>query len=296
MSANRPASSVNATDLARIVADRRVCVLTGAGISTDSGIPDYRGPNGSLTRRSPIKYQDFLRSADHRRRYWARSCLGWPFMRERQPNVSHHIVANLQARGVFGPLITQNVDGLHHAAGSDPIIELHGSLDTTVCMDCDNRVARAEIQDEMLRRNPGWLDQAIAVAPDGDAELDERFIERFHVPTCRRCSGPIKPDVVLFGESVPRDRVARAFGWVDQAEVLLVLGSSLTVYSGYRFAEHASRTGKTVALVNIGSNRADRIASVKVDAPLADVLIDLSTTLGLDPDETRETASTPIPE
>jgi len=168
--------SVSIDRLAELISERRVAVLTGAGISTDSGIPDYRGPRGSLTRRAPIRYHEFVRSAEDRRRYWARSCRGWPFMRDRRPNISHEIVARLQHSGALGPVITQNVDGLHQAAGSDPVLELHGSLDAAVCLTCGHRRDRDAVQREMEDGNPGWLDHAIEIAPDGDAELDPALI------------------------------------------------------------------------------------------------------------------------
>jgi len=267
--------SVSIDRLAELISERRVAVLTGAGISTDSGIPDYRGPRGSLTRRAPIRYHEFVRSAEDRRRYWARSCRGWPFMRDRRPNISHEIVARLQHSGALGPVITQNVDGLHQAAGSDPVLELHGSLDAAVCLTCGHRRDRDAVQREMEDGNPGWLDHAIEIAPDGDAELDPALIREFVPPACNHCGGALKPDVVLFGESVPKNRVDRAFSWVDGSQLLLVLGSSLTVYSGYRFAERARATGKPVALVNLGANRADPIASLKIDAALAPTLTEL---------------------
>lgn len=262
--------------LAELISERRVSVLTGAGISTDSGIPDYRGPQGSLTRRAPIRYHEFVHSAEDRRRYWARSYRGWPYMRDRQPNISHEIVTRLQRAGHFGPVITQNVDGLHRSAGSDPVLELHGALDAVVCLHCGRRRDREEIQTEMEAQNPGRRDHAIEIAPDGDAELDPDHIREFVPPVCDHCGGALKPDVVLFGESVPKSRVDRAFSIVDASQMLLVLGSSLTVYSGYRFAERAVATGKPVVLVNLGTTRADPIASLKIDAPLAPTLSDLA--------------------
>lgn len=280
-SEGRPSDSVDR--IAALLTRRKVCVLTGAGISTDSGIPDYRGPQGSLRKRAPIRYHEFVRSADDRRRYWARSCRGWPYMRDRRPNVSHRILAGLQRRGDLGPVITQNVDGLHRSAGSDPVLELHGALASVVCLDCGRRRSRSELQEEMERQNPGWIDHAIDVAPDGDAEIDASLLGRFVAPVCRKCRGPLKPDVVLFGESVPRERVDHAFAWVEEAQALLVLGSSLTVYSGYRFAERAAARGTPVILVNLGENRADSIATLKVDAPLAETLTDLARRLGFDP-------------
>ena len=257
----------------------RATVLTGAGMSTDSGIPDYRGPQGSLRTRKPVTITEFLRSEEDRRRYWARSCLGWPFMAARRPNGAHEVVARLQRRGVFGTIITQNVDGLHQAAGSTNVIELHGGLARVVCLECGTRSSREDLQTEMLRRNPEWLSQAAEIAPDGDAELPRHVTASFDVPPCPVCGGILKPDVVFFGENVPSPRVTAAFAAVAAGDTLLVLGSSLTVYSGYRFADRASRDGTAVAIVNQGPTRADGIAAVKLDASLTPTLERLETRL-----------------
>lgn len=259
-------------ELAWYLRDRDTTILTGAGMSTDSGIPDYRGPQGSLKKRSPVTITEFLRSEDNRRRYWARSCLGWPFMVERRPNSAHHSVAVLQAAGLVHTVITQNVDGLHQAAGSHSVIELHGGLAQVVCLQCGTRLARDTVQTMLLSTNPGWMDHAAEMAPDGDAELPRTVTDRFWVPPCPKCGGILKPDVVFFGENVPPPRVAEAFRTVDAATALLVLGSSLTVYSGFRFAEYAGRRGIPLLIVNQGPTRADSLATLKVDAPLAPVL------------------------
>ena len=250
---------------------RSTTVLTGAGVSTASGIPDYRGPEGSLKKRSPVTISEFLRSEADRRRYWARSCYGWPFMETRRPNAVHYAITRLQSSGAVGAVITQNVDGLHQAAGTGRVLELHGGLARVVCLQCGHRVDRRELQAEMLRLNPGWMEHSAEIAPDGDAELPRAVTENFTVPSCPVCNGILKPDVVFFGESVPGDRVAQAFAAVDAAEVLLVLGSSLTVYSGYRFADHAVKHGRTLAVVNQGPTRADELASIKLDARLEPV-------------------------
>ncbi len=261
-------------ELAWYVRGKATTVVTGAGISTDSGIPDYRGPQGALKKRSPVTMNEFMRSADNRRRYWARACLGWPFMTERRPNDGHRAVAALQAAGLFRTVITQNVDGLHHGAGSpaDTVIELHGGLARVVCLNCRTRLSREDVQTELVGANPGWMDQAAEIAPDGDAELPRSITDRFTVPPCPACGGILKPDVVFFGENVPAPRVAQAFRAVDEADALLVLGSSLTVYSGFRFADYAVRRGIPLMIVNQGPTRADSIATLKVDAPLGAVL------------------------
>jgi len=270
-------------DLVWHLRGQRVTVLTGAGMSTDSGIPDYRGPEGSLKKRNPVQYSEFLRSEENRRRYWARSCLGWPFMVARRPNRAHHALARLQEAGLFLPIITQNVDGLHQAAGSTDVLELHGGLDRVVCLTCGVQRSRDSLQEEMLALNPGWLEQTAEVAPDGDVELPLAVTDRFRVPTCHVCGGILKPDVVFFGESVPRDRVAEAFRRVDAGEVLLVLGSSLAVYSGYRFADHAAKNNVPVVVVNQGETRADALATIRLDGGLIPVLDALASRLVGDP-------------
>ena len=211
-------------------------------MSTDSGIPDYRGPEGSLKTRKPVTYSEFLRSEDDRRHYWARSCLGWPFMVARRPNAAHVAVTTLQARGIVASVITQNVDGLHQAAGTTDVLELHGGLSRVVCLECSTPLSRDGFQSAMLERNPDWLRHGAQIAPDGDVELPWEATQRFVVPPCPVCGGTLKPDVVFFGENVPTDRVNEAFRRVDRADTLLVLGSSLTVYSGFRFADHAVKT------------------------------------------------------
>ena len=259
---------------------RRVVVLTGAGISTDSGIPDYRGPQGSLRKRNPVKLQEFLRSETDRRRYWARSCLGWPFLRDRRPNPGHAALAGMQQGGHVGRIITQNVDGLHQAAGAGEVLELHGTLHWVVCLECSTRMRREDLQQRMLARNPGWLERSVEMAPDGDAELPPEITESFSLEPCPICGGTLKPDVVFFGEQVPAARVDAAFTAVRESEVLLVLGSSLTVYSGFRFAEAAARAGMPLIIINRGPTRADRLASLQVDAALSPTLQELAARLG----------------
>jgi NAD-dependent SIR2 family protein deacetylase len=253
---------------AELLAGRRAVVLTGAGISTDSGIPDYRG--GGSPRRSPMTYAEFC-SGDHSRaRYWARSQAGWPRIAGASPNIGHHAVAALERSGTVSGVITQNVDGLHDKAGSRTVIELHGHLAQVACLGCGSRFDRGWHQQRLAELNP-WFDPApLQLAPDGDVDLDS--VEGYRVPGCPRCSGVLKPDVVFFGESVPRDRVDRSFEMVDTAGVLLVAGSSLTVLSGYRFARHAHARGIPIVIVNRGQTRADPLATLKLDAGCSEVL------------------------
>lgn len=258
--------------LARLVADGDVVVLGGAGVSTDSGIPDYRGPTGIVRRTAPMTYREFVTDPVARRRYWARSQIGWRHVRRAQPNAAHRAIVDLERGGWSAGLITQNVDGLHHAAGSRDVVELHGNLARTVCLDCGELRSRHEMAERLTAANPGFDQQPTAVAPDGDAEVDRGAEPGFVVVTCRRCGGVLKPDVVFFGESVPRDRIDRCCGMVDAARALLVVGSSLTVMSGYRFIIRARKRGTPVAIVNRGPTRGDDDARIRIDAGLADVL------------------------
>ncbi len=246
---------------------RRLFVLTGAGCSTSSGIPDYRDTEGRWKRVPPATYQDFMGQVSARRRYWARSLLGWRRFRQARPNDAHRALARLEAMGKSELLLTQNVDRLHQAAGNASVIDLHGRLDLVRCMGCGRRTARDELQDDLGRLNAGWLALDAADAPDGDADLDGADFSSFEVPACRRCGGVLKPDVVFFGENVPRDRVDAALRHLDEADALLTVGSSLMVYSGYRFVERAARAGKPVAAVNLGRTRADALLALKVEEP-----------------------------
>jgi NAD-dependent SIR2 family protein deacetylase len=260
-------------ELVDLVRGGGVTVLTGAGISTESGIPDYRGPSGSLARRTPMTYQTFTGSAAARQRYWARSHLGWRTMAHARPNAGHHAVAQLQQQGLLTGLITQNVDGLHQAAGADPVIELHGSLADVCCLSCGDRLPRGELDRRLGEANPGYAARIGAVNADGDVELDDADLTGFQIVDCQVCPGGVlKPDVVFFGESVPPARVAECFALVDQARLLLVLGSSLTVMSGRRFVLRAVKLGIPVAIVNQGPTRGDAYATVTIDAPLGTVL------------------------
>lgn len=270
-----------ATALARALAPGGVVVLSGAGISTESGIPDYRGPTGVARGATPMTYQEFAGSAQAQQRYWARSFAGWPLMRGARPNPAHVAVAHLQARGLVEAVITQNVDGLHHAAGSRSIVELHGSLARVVCLSCRALHDRDDVQHRLGVANPGFdagvlpgaHGDAADVRPDGDVVLQEDAVAAFRTVPCPSCGdGPLKPDVVFFGESVPAERVEVCYHALDAARALLVLGSSLTVMSGYRFVRHAVRTGKDVVVVNQGPTRGDGEAVLRVDAPLGRLL------------------------
>ena len=255
----------------------RLFVVTGAGCSTGAGIPDYRDENGDWKRPQPVTYQAFMGDAATRRRYWARSLVGWPVMGGARPGAAHHALARLERQGRIELLLTQNVDGLHHAAGSRRVIDLHGRIDTVRCMDCEARTPRAELQRELLRRNPAWAALSASAAPDGDADLQGRDFQSFDVPPCPRCgTGLLKPDVVFFGESVPRGRVDAAHAALDRADAVLVAGSSLMVYSGYRFVQAAAQRGLPGAAINRGRTRADGLLALKLEADVGQALEQLS--------------------
>jgi NAD-dependent SIR2 family protein deacetylase len=242
----------------------RLFVLTGAGCSTDSGIPDYRDADGSWKRAQPVQFRAFMDDPATRKRYWARSLVGWRRFGRAQPNDAHRALAALEQQGRLGVLVTQNVDRLHQAAGSVNVVDLHGRLDLVRCMGCERRLPREELQQQLLRRNPDWVDLDARVAPDGDADLEGLDFARFEVPECSGCGGLLKPDVVFYGESVPRERVATAMQGVREADAMLVVGTSLMVYSGYRFAREAAALGIPIATVNLGRTRADELISLKV--------------------------------
>jgi NAD-dependent SIR2 family protein deacetylase len=258
--------------LADLVADGDVAVLTGAGLSTESGIPDYRGPIGRARSFAPITYQAFVDAVADRQRYWARSHLGWRRITEAVPNSGHTAIADLERRGLLSGIITQNVDGLHQAAGAQQVVDLHGRLDRVVCLGCGAVSPRVALDARLSAANAGWGARADALNPDGDAVVAPRDIERFRVVDCERCDGLLKPDVVFFGESVPVPRVEQSYAVVDAASVLLVLGSSLSVMSGYRFVRHAVKIGVPVAIVNQGPTRGDASADLRLDAPLGTTL------------------------
>jgi NAD-dependent SIR2 family protein deacetylase len=271
-----------------------VAVLSGAGLSTESGIPDYRGPSGQARRvGQPMTYQAFTGSAEARQRYWARSHLGWRHITGATPNPGHRAVALLERAGLVDGIITQNVDGLHQAAGAASVTELHGSLHRVVCLSCWQRTPREELDARLRAANPGWAvsfpapggagasgSAEPAVNPDGDVALEET--SGFVVVDCTSCGGVLKPDVVFFGENVPRPRVASCFEVVSSSSALVVLGSSLTVMSGLRYVRHAASIGVPVMIVNQGATRGDSLAAATIDAPLGATLTAVARELGLD--------------
>jgi len=254
--------------LAEVLGDRRWLVLTGAGVSTDSGIPDYRGAGAPV--RSPMTIAQFRSGHAARQRYWARSFLGWSAMGQARPNLTHRALARWGHEGRLSGLITQNVDGLHTAAGHHDLVELHGRIDQVVCLDCGDRSTRTALQIRLAALNRGFAATGLRTLPDGDVDLETTG--GFVVAACERCGGVLKPDVVFFGENVPVDRVARCTALVAEAEALVVLGSSLHVFSGRRFVKQAHARGIPVVIVNRGATRADDLATVKVDAGCAETL------------------------
>ncbi|MET0234840.1 MAG: NAD-dependent protein deacetylase [Kibdelosporangium sp.] len=264
------------------VAGRDVVVLSGAGLSTESGIPDYRGATGSLRRHTPMTYDEFVSSVDGRRRYWARSHLGWRTIARADPNVGHHAVARLRNEGFLSGVITQNVDGLHQAAGTPGVVELHGSLDRVICLDCRRTSPRVELDQRLRSANPAFEGTATRINPDGDVELADELVAGFNLVDCLGCgTGVLKPDVVFFGENVPRPRVEECYRMVDRSRALLVLGSSLTVMSGLRFVRYAGKASKPVYIVNHGETRGDPYATVRVERPLGAALTELVGAVGL---------------
>lgn len=252
---------------------RRLFVLTGAGCSTGSGIPDYRDAAGEWKRTPPIRHQQFVADPLARARYWARSVAGWPHVGLAQPNAAHLALAALEREGRVVRLVTQNVDRLHQKAGSQAVIDLHGRIDQVVCLQCGTRSERAHLQERLLERNPAYAGLVGARAPDGDADLERSDFSDFVVPACEHCrSGMLMPDVVFFGANVPAERVQQAMDALDSADAMLVVGSSLMVWSGYRFALRASELGKPIAAINLGRTRADALLDIKIEADCADVL------------------------
>lgn len=256
--------------LRETLGDGPVAVVTGAGISTDSGIPDYRGPDSPP--RTPMTYQQFVGDAAFRRHYWARNHVGWHYMRETRPNGGHRALARLEAAGLVSGVVTQNVDTLHEAAGSRRVIDLHGRFDRVVCLSCGRTVSRAHMAGRLAALNPRFAESVadVEVAPDADAVLAST--EGFRVADCEYCGGMLKPDIVYFGENVPKERVLDAYALVDGAASVLVAGSSLTVLSGRRFVKHAAKQDKPVAIVNRGPTRADELAALKLDTGCTEVL------------------------
>ncbi len=282
----RPGTVDDAVELLR---GSRVAVLTGAGLSTDSGIPDYRGPDSPP--RNPMTYQQFVGDAAFRRHYWARNHVGWRFVHRTQPNAGHRALASMEAHGVVVGVITQNVDLLHEQAGSRRVIDLHGRYDRVVCLRCGRTVSRAELAERLEALNPGFAEPVgavddVEIAPDADAVI-ERTAD-FVVADCwlpdpdggdGPCGGMLKPDIVYFGETVPPARVAAAYALADEADALLVAGSSLTVQSGLRFVRHAAAGGKPVVILNRGATRGDPLATLTLDAGTSETLVELAARL-----------------
>ncbi|MFF7458455.1 NAD-dependent protein deacetylase [Kitasatospora sp. NPDC008115] len=281
--ANAPEGPVTSAGLAGLVGmlERRdAVVLSGAGLSTESGIPDYRGATGLRRTGTPMTYQEFTGGEAARRRYWARSHTGWPLFARARPNAGHRAVELLRRSGHVGAVITQNVDGLHHAAGTRETVELHGGLDRVVCLDCRRTSSRSELDRRLEELNRGFRRPGAVLRPDGDAQLPQEQVDGFRVAPCADCGGVLKPDVVFFGENVPADRVERCYELVDAAGSLVVLGSSLTVLSGLRFVRRAARARLPVAIVNQGPTRGDDLAALRLDLPLGPALTEAARLLG----------------
>ena len=265
--------------LAALLRGRSSLALSGAGISTESGIPDYRGPASRGRARTPITYQEFVRDEGARRRYWARAVVGWRVMRDKRPNRGHLAIAALEQSGHLNGVVTQNVDGLHLAAGSRTVVELHGNLARARCLTCGSYEGRDALQARLDAANPAFAAAVAELAPDGDADVPDELVARFELVACLVCGGTLKPDVVFFGENVPPARLERAWELLARADALLVVGSSLTVMSGYRFVRAAVADGKPVGIVNDGPTRGDDDAAVRVEGRLGTVLPRLVTTL-----------------
>ena len=244
---------------------RRVVVLTGAGVSASSGIPTYRDDDGNWLRSDPIQHQQFVGDSASRQRYWARSMVGWPYVQRSAPNAAHHALASLEQAGWLKLLVTQNVDRLHQRAGSTNVVDLHGRLDRVNCLGCGASLAREAFQQELLALNPAMNKPPAEARPDGDADLALEWLEGFAVPDCRACGGMLMPDVVFFGGTVPRDRVLGVTQAIEQSDALMVVGSSLMVYSGFRFCKLAHALGKPLIIINRGKTRADDLATLKLE-------------------------------
>ncbi|XP_075071001.1 NAD-dependent protein lipoamidase sirtuin-4, mitochondrial isoform X2 [Mixophyes fleayi] len=258
-----------------VLSSQRLFVMTGAGISTESGIPDYRSEGVGLyarTERRPIQHAEFIKSQSARRRYWARNFVGWPQFSSHKPNVSHVALFNLEKAGKLHWLVTQNVDALHAKAGQCRLTELHGCTHRVICLGCQTVINRSELQEPFMALNPFWNEHAHGVAPDGDVFLTDEQVSNFRVPACERCGGILKPQVTFFGDAVDRELVYSLYECLGQADAMLIIGSSLQVYSGYRFALKAREKNIPIAILNIGATRADHLAEVKVSARCGDIL------------------------
>jgi NAD-dependent deacetylase sirtuin 4 len=281
------------TTLVNLIRGKRIAVLTGAGISTDSGIPDYGGLH-SKTRATRIQYKAFMNDPIARRRYWARSAVGWMRVGTAEPNGAHRALSELERLGCVTGIITQNVDGLHHRAGNQNIVELHGTLSRVRCVDCETVHARASLQARLEERNPFLESLSSVAAPDGDAEVTDDRLQQVVIPTCDRCGGILKPDVVFFGENVPKDRLDRAWKILDDSEVLMTVGTSLAVFSGYRFVLRAVKENQPVIIINDGETRGDAQATLKIPAPIGAILPELARAMqkgtDADPSDVRSPA------
>jgi NAD-dependent SIR2 family protein deacetylase len=266
-------------ELLALARGKRIVALTGAGCSTESGIPDYRGADTPPRTRPPIQHREFVEHADVRRRYWARSLIGWPRFSSARPNAGHAALAALERAGALAGVITQNVDGLHHAAGSEAVVELHGALSRVRCLACHDLTTRDALQARLLAANPTWSAADVRIAPDGDADLPDALVETFAVVACAACGGTLMPDVVFFGGSVPRPTLDAAWSLFDRAELLLVAGSSLAVFSGYRFVRRAAERSIPIAIVNRGPTRGDPLATLRLEAGVGEALSKLGTVL-----------------
>ena len=267
----------------QVTAHERVLVLTGAGCSTGSGIPDYRDRSRAWKRPPPMHIPEFLASEDARKRYWARSMVGWKTFSVAKPNAIHHGLAALEQARWISCLVTQNVDGLHQRAGSAHVIDLHGRLHDVVCLNCRQKTLRSEVQEQLEALNPDWHYAHTTIAPDGDVDLEGADYAQFELAHCKLCGGRLKPDVVFFGENVPRTRVETAMSELEQADALVVIGSSLSVFSGYRFVRAALKSGQPVYIVNDGETRADDDATLKISADARQVVDQLQINLGIQP-------------
>jgi NAD-dependent SIR2 family protein deacetylase len=267
---------MDVTALAELARGRRVVALTGAGCSTESGIPDYRGIDTPPRQRAPLQHREFVDNEANRRRYWARSLLGWPRLAAARPNEGHRAIAALESAGIIAGVITQNVDSLHTVAGSSNVVELHGALARVRCLACSKITSRNVLQDRLLADNATWPARArmatVVPEPDGDVDLPGELVEDFRIVACTACDGVLMPDVVFFGGSVPRATLDAAWALFDQAELLLVIGSSLTVFSGYRFVRRAAERGVPIAILNRGPTRGDEHAQLRIDARCGDAL------------------------
>jgi NAD-dependent SIR2 family protein deacetylase len=271
----------SAAQLADFLTDHpRTLVLTGAGLSTASGIPDYRDREGVRRGRQPIQGPEFRRSQAVQRRYWARSMIGWPVLAQARPNAGHEALAAIEAAGRLGSLLTQNVDGLHQRAGSHAVLELHGNIHSVLCLQCGVRVPRAFVQTQLQDLNPHIANAAAQPLPDGDAQVEPELLDEFTLPVCSHCGGTLMPDVVFFGDNVPAARTACALAQMEAADALLVVGSSLMVYSGFRFCRLAHAAGKPIAALNLGRTRADHLVALKIEESAERLLPQVAARLG----------------